>query len=180
MVNKMKTLHEAVNSIFNTKWTLNNNFCIEINPEKSNSLWSKIGLNNFDLNIYLKDFELPQYGAATIIEEWINDRYRMAQGTYDVSKISLTFKDFNEFTLYKCFLEYLTKSKNMYFDEASISIDIFKLPDYPGETPEKIMTIEKCSISYVSKITLSNDSEAQIGEFSLEIKSATIPTVYNK
>ena len=26
----------------------------------------------------------------------------------------------------------------------------------------------------------SNDTEAQIGEFSLEIKSATIPTVYNK
>ena len=95
----MKTLHEAVNSIFNTKWTLNNNFCIEINPEKSNSLWSKIGLNNFDLNIYLKDFELPQYGAATIIEEWINDRYRMAQGTYDVSKISLTFNYQDEKTV---------------------------------------------------------------------------------
>ena len=176
MINN-KSLHEAISSIYNTKWTLNTNFSVTINPSPENLLWNEVGLNVYDFNLYIKSVTLPQYGSNSIIEDYINDRYRIAQGAYDVASIQLSFKDFDAFTLYKSFLKYLTKSKNMYFNDISFDIDIFKHPDYPGEVPKKIMTIEKCIIKYVSTITLSNENEAQIGEFDIQIHSACVPNI---
>lgn len=172
-----KSLHDAISTIYNTKWALNTNFYIELTPHNDNTLWSELGLKDFDLNLYIKSIELPQYGTSTVIEEFINDRYRIAQGVYDVAQITLSFKDFDSFILYKTFLKYLTNSRNKYFNDISFNIDIFKMPDYPEETSKKIMTIEKCIIKYVSKITLSNENEAQIGEFDIQIQSSCVPKI---
>lgn len=172
-----KSLHDAISNIYNTKWTLNTNFYLDMTPHDDNTLWGDLGLKDIDLNLYLKSIELPQYGTNTVIEEFINDRYRIAQGVYDVAQITLSFKDFDSFILYKTFLKYLTNSRNKYFNDISFNIDIYKLPDYPGEETKKIMTIEKCIIKYVSKITLSNESEAQIGEFDVQIQSSCVPKI---
>lgn len=172
----MISLHNAISKIYNTKWSLNSNFAIQFTGT-AGGLWEKT-FGNVDFNLYMKNFELPQYGSSELIEEFINDRYRMAQGIYDVTSVQVTFKDFDNFSLYRKFLGYLVESKNKYFDEISFSIDIFKLPDHPGQTEMKMATIEKCALKFVSKITLDNENGGQIGEFDINIKSAKVPTMY--
>ncbi len=172
----MISLHDAISKIYNTKWTLTSNFAIQFTGN-AGGLWEKT-FGNTDFNLYIKNFELPQYGSSELIEDFINNRYRMAQGVYDVASFAITFKDFDNFSLYRKFLKFLVESKNKYFDEVSFNIDVFKLPDHPGQTEMKMATVEKCFLKYVSKITLDNENTGQIGEFTINIKSSSPPIMH--
>lgn len=174
------TLHEAISKIYETKWSLTSNFYIKIEPAlpAKNTLWSSSGLAEIgDFNLYLKDFQVPQYGSGNPIETFINDRFRMAQSYFDVASINLTFKDFDQNRLYRCFLKYLKGSREKYFDEISFNITVFKGGDNVNEKTYKIMELKKCMLTNVSTLTLSNDNEAQICEFSITLKDSKIPEV---
>lgn len=133
-----------------------------------------------DINMYLKDFVMPQVGSGSPIEQFINDRYRLAHGVFDPVTISLTFKDYNSFELYRGFVKYTYESKLVYPDKYLIDLKILKLRDNIGSgIPDSftVMTFKKCIIKTVSTVTLSNENEAQVAEFTIEIKTSKEPEI---
>lgn len=181
----MLSLHDSIKKIHETRWTLNSNFAVLLQPtDKSTSLWEKCGLPNStfdDLNLYIKDFTLPQYGSGTPIEQFVNDRYRMSHGVFDPVTINLTFKDYDSFKLYRSFVKYTYESKLLYPDQYLINLKILKLRDHQAgaNMPNEftVMTFTKCLIKNVSTVTLSNDNEPQIAEFSIDIKTSREPEI---
>ncbi len=114
-----------------------------------------------DVNLYIKDFVLPQIGSGTPIDTFINTRYRIAHGVFDPVSINLTFRDYDSLKMYRAFVKYIYESKLKYPDEYLITLKVFKLRDNPQDKSEfEITTFKKCLIKTVSQITLSNDNEA--------------------
>lgn len=175
----MTTLKEAVDKVYNSNWTLTTNFLVQFTPtEKSKVLWDKCGMPSEDVNIYLKDIVLPQIGGSSPIEEFINDRFRIAQGYFDPFTFTLTFKDHDSFSLYRAFVKYVIYSKNTYLENYAFNMSIFKLKDFKTDKDSfKIMEFKKCIITTVSAVTLSNDTDAQIAEVGLNIKCTEYPTI---
>lgn len=175
----MLSLHDAIKKIYNTKWTLTSNFAVFLETTSdSQKLWKECNLPTTDLNLYLKDFRLPQCGSSTPIEDYINDRYRISQGVFDPVTITLTFKDYNSFSLYRSFLQFLYESRYRYPNEYLINIKVLKLRDHTDlESNFTVMSFEKCMIKNVSEVTLSNETESQIAEFSVEFKTSKEPTI---
>lgn len=175
----MISLHNAVSKIYNTKWTLTTNFAVFLEPtDKSRQLWNACKLPNDDISFYIKDFKLPQCGSGMPIEKFINNRYRMASGIFDPVVIDLTFKDYDSFTLYRAFLKFLYETRYKYPEEYLINMKVLKLKDYQnGDESFEVMTFEKCIIKNVSMVTLSNDTESQIAEFSVTWKTSDTPKI---
>lgn len=181
----MISLHDAIKKIYDTKWTLTSNFSVFLQPtDKSLPLWTKCGLpntSNEDINLYIKDFQMPQYGSGSPIEEYVNDKYRLTHGIFDPVAIQLTFKDHDSFKMYRAFAKYTYESRLLYPEEYLINVKILKHRDHQEgfNMPNsfEIMTFKKCIIKTVSGVTLSNDNEPQIAEFTIEIKTSTPPDI---
>lgn len=181
----MISLHDAVKKIHDTKWTLTSNFYVLLEPtNKSQKLWTECGLptsSHDDLNLYIKDFILPQIGSGSPVETFVNNRYRLAHGVFDPVVINLTFKDFESLKLYRSFVKYTYESKLKYPDEYLINLRVFKIRDHQqgANMPDsfEVMSFDKCIIKTVSQVTLSNDNEPQIAEFTIEIKTSREPTI---
>ena len=131
----MISLHDSVQKIYSTKWSLTTNFAVFLEPtDKSLKLWkTECGLPADDISLYIKDFILPQVGSGTPIEEFVNNRYRLALGTFDPVTISLTFKDHDSLKLYRSFTKFLYKSKLLYPEDYLIGIRVIKLRDREGD-----------------------------------------------
>lgn len=170
----MRSLHDAVAEIQNTQWTLNNNFYVQL-LFGSSKLAQECGLSTIDINLYIKDCIVPQVGSGSTIEHFTLDRFRIAMGVWDPVTITLKFRDYDNLSLYKKFVEYASKERFKYFDEYKFGVKLTKLGDYADDASESdIVTLEDCYITTVSQLTFSNDAEAQVLEFDVAIKSASI------
>lgn len=175
----MTSLKNAVDRIYKENWTLTTNFLVHFSPnEKSKKLWEKCNMPAEDVNIYLKDFTIPQIGQSTLIEEFINDRMRFTQGYFDPFTFELTFKDHDSFELYRAFTKYLIYSKNTYLENYAFSMTLYKLKDFQNDKETfEFMRFEKCAITHVSAVTLSNETESQIAEIGVNIKCSEYPVI---
>lgn len=176
----MISLHDSVQKIYSTKWSLTTNFAVFLEPtDKSLKLWkTECGLPTDDISLYIKDFILPQVGSGTPIEEFVNNRYRLAHGTFDPVTISLTFKDHDSLKLYRSFTKFLYKSKLLYPEDYLIGIRVIKLRDREGDRDAfEVMRFDKCLIKNVSVVTLSNENTPQIVEFQVDFKTSSDPDI---
>jgi len=172
----MKNLHDAVAEIQNTNWTLTNNFNIQL-LFGENALSKKCGLNNIDINLYIKDCNIPQLGTSSMIEKFILERPRIAMGVWEPTVFQFKFRDFNNLDLYRRFVAYVAGERYAYFDDYKFQVKLIKLGDHVNETEKHVLTLDNCYMTTVSQITLSNDTEAQILEFEVQIKSASLESV---
>lgn len=174
----MRSLHEAVAEIQRTKWTFNNNFDLQLLFGPSNKLASKCGLNGLDINLYIKNCIIPQIGVSNLIEQYTLHRPRIAMGVWEPTTFTLNFKDFDNLNLYKRFVAYIAGERYIYFDEYKFQVKLIKLGDHLTDVPEKhVLTLDNCYFTNISQISLSNETESQILEFDVQIKSASLGAV---
>lgn len=178
----MTSLKKAVDIIYNENWTLTTNFLVHLSPtEKSKKLWDICGMPNSDINVYLKDFTIPQFGQSSPIEEFINDRCRITQGFFDPFVFNLTFRDHDSLELYRAFMQYLIYSKNTYLENYAFNMSIYKLKDFKEDKESyEIMRFENCTLCNISQIVFNNDNESQIIEVGVDIKCTEYPVVCGK
>ena len=173
----MKNLHDAVSEIQNKNWTFTNNFNVQL-LFGENALSQKCGLNGLDINLYIKDCNIPQLGTSTIIEKFILERPRIAMGVWEPTVFQFKFRDFDNLDLYKRFVAYVAGERYAYFDDYKFQVKLIKLGDHSNDQSEKhVLTLDNCYMTTVSQITLSNDNDAQILEFEVQIKSASLESV---
>lgn len=176
----MISLHDAVAKIQRTKWTFNNNFEVQLLFDSTNTLASKCKLDTIgsDINLYIKDCTIPQIGTSSLIEKFTLDRPRIAMGAWECTTFDFVFKDFDNLGLYKRFVAYVAGERYTYFDEYKFKVKVIKLGDHIGDDPEQhILTLDNCYITTVSQVTLSNETESQVLEFTVQIKSASLESV---
>lgn len=178
----MTTLKESIDKIYNENWTLTTNFLVHLSPtDKSQKLWDICGMPKNDINIYLKDFTMPQFGSSSPIEEFINDRMRWTQGYFDPFTFELTFRDHDSLELYRSFMQYLIYSKNTYLENYAFTMSVFKLKDFKDDKEKfEVMRFENCVISQVSQIVFNNDNESQIVEVGVQVKCSEYPVICGK
>lgn len=174
----MLSLHDAISKIQETRWTFTNNFNVQFLFDGNNKLAKRYGLDGLDINLYVKDCKIPQIGTSNLIEKFTLDRPRIAMGAWECTSFDFTFKDFDNLDLYKRFVAYVAGERYTYFDEYKFKVKVLKLGDHYGDEPEKhVLTLDNCYITTVSQITFSNDTEAQVLEFGVQIKSASLESV---
>ena len=176
----MISLHDAVAKIQGTKWTFTNNFEVQLLFDGGNTLAGRCGLDSLgsDINLYIKDCIIPQIGTSTMIEKFTLDRPRIAMGVWECTTFDFTFKDFDNLGLYKKFVAYVAGERYTYFDEYKFKVKVIKLGDHVGDADEQhVLTLDNCYITTVSQVTLSNEHESQVLEFSVQIKSASLESV---
>lgn len=178
-------LHDAVAKIQGTNWTYNNNFDIQFLFDDKNKIvkseecrkLKELGQN---MSLYIKSFQVPQIGTSNVIDKFILDRPRIAMGMWESTSFDLDFYDFDCMNLYKMFVSYVSKERYAYFDDYKFQVKLTKYTDHKGEQGsdgtygEEVLTLGNCYITNVSSINFSNESEAQIVEFSIQIKSASL------
>ena len=165
---------EGVVKAYQTKWSLFNNFSVEI--QFQGSLKDKIGWNDEvgkNLEFYVTNMTTPQL-TTNPIEEYIADRYKFYNGKENIYQFTITFKDFEQMSLYKMFSKAFVYQRSMYFDEIKSTVIVYKEPDYLNESKSIIWTMENTLISGVSALTFSNENASQISEFSVDFKTNTL------
>ena len=171
----MLSLHDAIAKIQETRWTFTNNFNVQFLFDGNNQLAGQCGLNGLDINLYVKECKIPQIGTSSLIEKFTLDRPRIAMGAWECTVFDFTFKDYDNLDLYTRFVAYVAGERYRYFDEYKFKIKVLKLGDHFGDEPEThVLTLDNCYITTVSQITFSNDNEAQVLEFGVQIKSASL------
>lgn len=174
----MLSLHDAISKIQETRWTFTNNFNVQFLFDGNNKLAKRYGLDGLDINLYVKECKIPQIGTSSLIEKFTLDRPRIAMGAWECTTFDFTFKDFDNLDLYKRFVAYVAGERYTYFDQYKFKIKVMKLGDHYGDESEKhVLTLDNCYITTVSQITFSNDNEAQVLEFGVQIKSASLESV---
>lgn len=177
----MTSLKNAIDKIYNENWTLTTNFLVHFSPtEKSQKLWDLCGMPKPDenINVYLKDFTIPQIGSSSPIEEFINDRVRIVHGYFDPFTFELTFKDHDSFELYRAFVKYVIYSKNTYLENYAFNMTLYKLKDFKNDKENfEVMKFKNCTLSHVSTVRLSNDDSSQILEVGVNIKCTEYPEI---
>lgn len=181
-------LHDAVAKIQGTNWTYNNNFDIQFLFDDKNKIVKseecrKLAELGETMSLYIKSFQVPQIGTSNVIDKFILDRPRIAMGMWESTSFDLDFYDFDCMNLYKMFVSYVSKERYAYFDDYKFKVQLTKYVDHRGETAkdskdnpygEVVIVLDNCYITNVSSINFNNESEAQIVEFSIQIKSASL------
>lgn len=166
----MSNFSSNVQKAYKKRWSFINNFTCSITPISTElqSVASEFGILFRDLDLNIKDVTVPQY-SYNMIEFWMVDRYRATVGQTAPMTVTITFRDEDQMRLYKAFLGMLQASKNLYPDNAAISIKVSKDADYLGELDNVVVfDAQKALITSVSQLNFSNETEAQIAEFSVE------------
>lgn len=171
-------LYNAIPDIYKRKWSYINNFNVQINfAQKIDEVigWSKnIGSDSY-LNI--KEMTTPQF-SANPIEMFICDQWFIHQGKHELFSFTITFKDQDQMLLYRMFAHAFVAQKKMYFNDCKLEVTVTKDADYTNEEPKVLFNFKNCMISSISQLNISNETEAQIAEFTVDFKCKT-PTVIN-
>lgn len=165
-------LNTALSKVYTTKWSYISNFRCQINF--ADKLRSIIGWNsNSDMyDVYIKDLTTPQFSNSPI-EVYMGGRWYFHVGRDEIYNFNITFRDAKQMSLYRTFLMAYFSQQTMYFDDCKCNVRIFKDADYADESEILLYDIQDCLISSVSQVNFSNETEAQIAEFSVDFKSAT-------
>ena len=166
----MANFGSSVQDAYKRKWSFINNFICYIGVVGTTAVQIS---NDFavywrDLELNIKDVTVPQYSYDGI-DFWMVDRYRHTVGKTAPMTITITFRDQDQMRIYRTFLAIFEASKAAYPDDAAMSIKVCKGADYLGELDNIIIFDgKKALISSVSQLSFSNETEAQIAEFSVE------------
>lgn len=195
MTDALQVVHQIPWSKINTfevyfawNWSMLNNanapldtvdYAAEAKVQRGNILaWSP--KDNERLSLHLKSLNLPQIGAAQLTS-WVGNRWAHNYGAPDQYKFSMTFYDSNQLEFYKMFSTQFREQGYRYFDDYAFNVFVSKDSDYGDryhndttgyqETSWRslpLMSLKRCSITNISQINFSNDTENQIVEFTVD------------
>jgi hypothetical protein len=112
------------------------------------------------------------------IEEYIGEEWRFANGRLENYQITVTFKDFDNFKLYRIWASTVQKALRMYPDDQKINLEVYTADSFDIEKYTKIVEFKDCMLTTVSGGTLDNSAIASVSEFSVVLKCSYVIT-YN-
>lgn len=170
-------LQNAVREAYKRKWSYINNFEVYLNW--SGSATSNVtpatvaGFNSGqDISLNVKSISTPQF-TNDAIEFYQGGKWRIQGGRPNLYTFNITFLDEDQLKLYRQFIVMYLAQQSMYFDDAKFTTTIVKCADYLNEKDKVLFNFADCLISSVGPVNFSNETEAQIAEFEVEIKSIT-------
>jgi len=113
---------------------------------------------------------------ATPIEDWVGEEWRFATGRLENYQITITFKDYDNFELYRKFANAFQKFTRMYPDDQKIDLLIDTSDDFGVNAFKTIVEFKDCMIIAVSGATLDNSAVASVAEFTVTLKCSYVTT----
>jgi len=128
-----------------------------------------------DLSLACQGIQLAEL-TITPIEQWIGEEWRFAQGRLENYQISITFKDYDDFTLYKKFSEGIQRMTREFPDDCKIDVKISATDSFQINTFVPVVTFKDCLLISVGGAMLDNSAVASVAEFSITMKASYVET----
>jgi hypothetical protein len=165
-------LSRGIQLAYERHWSMINTFNVQfILTEKLKELApnSEI-LEKDELNISIVSFQTPDF-TNDPIESYIANKWIIQNGKDSLYRFTVTFRDYDQFKLYRIFMQIYNLIKDNYFDDMALSINVYKEADWYNEESQKpFFELNGTLIEGVSNLSFSNDTENQIGEFTVSFK----------
>lgn len=129
-----------------------------------------------EVNLSIINVQTPDF-TNDPIEAFIANRWVIHNGKDSLYRFSMTFRDYDQMSLYRRFMKIYNFAKENYFDDVSMKIIIGKDADWQHESQKKFMEFGGCLVEGVSNVAFSNDTENQVAEFTVNFKCTT-PKIY--
>lgn len=160
-------LADAVTLAYQRQWSMINTFSVEIHmPPK---LEIEVGQITKDHNINIVSVQTPDF-TNDPIETFIANKWFIQNGKDTLYRFSITFRDYNQMYLYSKFMQIYNLTKENYFDDVALTIILYKDSDWLNEYDRPFMVFYGTLVEGVSNLSFSNDTEAQIAEFTVNFK----------
>jgi hypothetical protein len=164
-------LSEGIQKAYERKWSMVNAFTVQIQlPE---NLISKVGVIDESINLNIVTVNTPDI-TNDPIESFIANKWYIHNGKDELYRFSMTFRDEDQLSLYKKFYSIYKISKNNYFDDVAMTININKDADWKDENIKLFASYSGVMIEALSNVSFSNDTENQIAEFTVSFKCIKI------
>jgi hypothetical protein len=111
---------------------------------------------------------------TTPVEEWIGEEWRFATGRLENMQFTLTFKDYDNFTLYKKFANAMQKFVRMYPDKQKCDIEIETADEFEIGSMVPLAKFKDSILVSVSGPTLDNSAVASLANFSVTFKTSYV------
>lgn len=165
---------DSIREALDTKWSYINTFDVSFEIPYALQLasgWdnSKDGRN---INLHVVSIDTPQFTNSPI-EVFVGNRWAIHNGRDELYRFSITFRDRDQMDLYRKFVKMYKVTKDLFFDDAKLSIRLSKDADWMTEVDKKLFTFEDTLIESVSSLNFSNTTENQIAEFTVNFKTTT-------
>lgn len=128
-----------------------------------------------DLSMACQGVQLAELTMKPI-EDYIGEEWRFAHGRLENYQISITFKDYNNFTLYKNFANGMQKMTREFPDDCKIDVKVSSTDNFLINDFEDVVTFKDCMLIAVGGATLDNSAVASIAEFSVTFKASYVET----
>lgn len=163
-------LADAVNAAYQRKWSMSNNFTVQIDLKGSQI--AAVGQFSEDINLSIVSIKTPDISNAGI-EGFIANGWRVHNGKDNLYRFNITFRDYDQMALYHKFQNMYRTTKEFYFDEVAFDVILYKDADWHNESQRQIVRLEDTIIDSVSNLDFSNTSDAAVAEFTVEFKCIT-------
>lgn len=165
-------LNDVISSVYDKKWTRINNFSIILNIPDTNYK-SLIGwdVDQISLNVALKSIDTPQY-TNNPIEVFTGNEWRFNNGRDEMFRYTMTFRDYDQMSLYSKFVNMYNVSKDNYFDHIKLSVQIM-LDDEKSVNEQVLFESNDSIIENISQLQFDHTTENQIAEFSVGFKCSS-------
>ena len=167
-------LSDGIKAAYERRWSMINTFSVKINM--GNGLTQKIGAFSEDLDLNIVSLTTPDF-TNDPIESFIANRWFIHNGKDSLYRFSMTFRDYEQMSLYKKFFEIYSLTKENYFDFVKLTITVTKEGDWAGQDDKKIFEYSGVLVEGLSNISFSNDTENQIAEFSVSFKCTHVTEI---
>jgi hypothetical protein len=111
---------------------------------------------------------------TTPVDEWIGEEWRFATGRLENMQFTLTFKDYDNFTLYRGFAKAIQTFSRMYPNDQKCNIEIETADEFDIEAFVPLAKFKDSILITVSGPTLDNSAVASIAEFSVTFKTSYV------
>ena len=180
-------LAKGIQQAYETEWSMANTFTIAMTiPERvlfnlfEHGLESDFKFEFSDqLNLHIVSISTPDF-TNDPIEAYVANKWRINNGKDSVKQFSITFRDHNQMSLYRKFLHLYDVTKESYFDDVAMTINLNKDPDWFNESFLPFMEFNGVIVMAVSNLALSNITESEIAEFTVTFKCVSVSSVMLK
>lgn len=113
---------------------------------------------------------------TTPIEKFTAEEWRFASGRLENYQIQISFKDYDNFTLYRMWAKAIQDFLREYPDDQKINLEVETSDDFAVDGFSPIVHFKDCILIAVGGATLDNSAIASIAEFSVTLKCSYVET----
>jgi len=149
----------------NIKWQSPTNFKISFSGPGADFI-QLTGKDDL-LTLACKGIQMAEHNASGTDGQWIAEQWVFNIGRLEAPLITLNFKDYDNFTLYKSFSNAIQKFTRMYPNAQKMDIAIYTTDTFDIENYKLALTFKDCIMQSVSGPELDHTAVASIAEFSV-------------